>query len=396
MITKFITFLFAFIAINSAAQKIDTTAICADLEDPTANRNYVDEDYTDESNVFWKNIRVVVTVHHDSLGDGWMSEEYVEEAIADLNEQFEEYMFTFELVTIQYHDMNDSDVGTAVLNNQMCLPLTSSANNGMAMDWVWDTEYFMNVHTVPDMCGTILGFAWRYPSPYNVADGVWVQANVFGLDEDYCLLNRAENKTLVHEVGHYFGLYHTFHATDNCNTNVFDDCTQIHDRICDTPPTTVNFSCEDPACWSNWDGHPWENYVHNNHMDYYIDSCRTAFTNGQLLYMHNHMVYNRPTIIGDTETCWGDVNDDYVINTDDLLMLLNNYGNYTEEVSCESCDINFDGYVGTQDLMIMLANWGTGCYGAGEGIFNMEVSPTRKINVEQPWRLFRDKIYIQE
>jgi hypothetical protein len=108
------------------------------------------------------------------------------------------------------------------------------------------------------------------------------------------------------------------------------------------------------------------------------------------------MVYNRPTIIGDTEICWGDVNDDYIINTDDLLMLLNNYDNYTEEVSCEACDINFDGYVGTQDLMIMLANWGTGCYGAGEGIFNMEVSPTRKINVEQPWRLFRDKIYIQE
>ncbi len=94
------------------AQK-DTTSLCAVLEDQPFNR--VDEDYQNPINVYWKDIKTVVHVHY-SIYDSWaeIPEEHVYNAIDNLNEQFEEYMFNFDLIQIRYHDMLD---GTKMVLN---------------------------------------------------------------------------------------------------------------------------------------------------------------------------------------------------------------------------------------------------------------------------------------
>jgi hypothetical protein len=377
------------------AQK-DTTSLCAVLEDQPFNR--VDEDYQNPINVYWKDIKTIVHVHY-SIYDSWaeIPEEHVYNAIDDLNEQFEEYMFNFDLIQIRYHDMIDgNEDGFELATGAKCFPYSTSSMVGYIGNKAWDVEEFMNIHVVPRMCGTILGFAYRYPAYYNVADGVWVETSVFGMDGDYLFLNRDENKTLVHEVGHYLGLHHVFNGVDFCGEDVEEDCTQVHDDICDTPPTKVNFSCVNPVCSNFNPERPWADYIHNNHMDYYIDSCRTAFTDGQLNYMHNHMVYNRPTIIDEEDiTCFGDINGDYVVGTNDLMSIL---ACWEEEPvgDCELCDLTQDGIIGASDILFLNTVYGNQC--AGPMWYYIEEQPAigpREINIDRRWRDVMNNIYKQ-
>jgi len=378
------------------AQK-DTTSLCAVLEEESFNR--VDEDYQDPSNIYWKDVKIVVHVHY-SIYDSWaeIPEEHVYNAIDNLNDQFEDYLFNFDLIQIQYHDMIDgSQDGWELATGAKCFPYSTSTMVGYIGNKAWDTDEFMNIHLVPRMCGTVLGFAYRYPAYYNVADGVWVETSVFGMDGDYLFLNRDENKTLVHEVGHYLGLHHVFNGVDFCGEDADADCTTIHDNVCDTPPTKINWTCESPVCSSFNPDRPWADYIHNNHMDYYIDSCRTAFTEGQFRYMHNHMVYNRPTIIDENDiNCLGDVNGDYVVGSNDLISILGCWGEAADG-NCFACDIDSDGIVGSTDLLIITSAYGNQCYGPMWDYIEEAppVGTSREINVERRWRDVINDIYKQ-
>lgn len=363
----FLIVVFSSLCLHLSSQVIHTDSLCAVFDEYGSDFLDDEVDMTDSSNVYWKTVKIVLHVHY-SVYDSWaeIPLDHVYNSIDNLNEQFEDYMFSFDLVQVRYHDMVDGTTeGYNLATGVTCAPYNQSSLAVYAGDKVWDMDEFMNVHLLPDMCGGILGFAFRYPAFYNWTDGVWVQTSVFGTDGDYLLNYRDENKTLVHEVGHYLGLHHPFNGTDVCNEGVSQDCSQVQDRVCDTPPMPINWSCEAPVCSdeSFWEGQPWEGYVHNNHMDYYIDSCRTAFTYGQFLYMHNHMHYYRYGIIdGIDPTCVGDINGDYVVGSNDLLSVLSCWGSEATGV-CSVCDINSDGFVNLSDLQIVLSVYETQCAG---------------------------------
>ena len=159
---------------------------------------------------------------------------------------------------------------------------------------------------------------------------------------------------MIHEVGHFVSLHHVFRNVDNCGQNL-GDCLETGDFVCDTPPTKLNWSCENPICPPGA-----YDYTPNNHMDYYVDSCRTNFTPGQIERMHAALPVLRPGLTDQPAFCLGDLNNDLVVGQTDFLMFLANWG----DISWEEGDLNGDGYSTVMDFQILIANYGTICFGA--------------------------------
>lgn len=128
-------------------------------------------------------------------------------------------------------------------------------------------------------------FPWDYEQ-FPVYDGVVVNS---GTIPGGSLFPYDEGKTLVHEVGHWLGLFHTFQISPNVNggntllLSIFIgdrvNCLNNNDQVRDTPkqryatrgcPTGRN------SCILNLGLDPIHNY-----MDYSDDYCYTEFTDGQ-------------------------------------------------------------------------------------------------------------------
>ncbi|WP_273444897.1 M43 family zinc metalloprotease [Neolewinella agarilytica] len=149
----------------------------------------------------------------------------------------------------------------------------------------WEPRDYVNVWVVKEICGLglgcgVAGYAY-YPSAHGGrVDGIVVEARWLAGDE-------AKVGVLIHELGHYLGLRHTF---DGGCTN--DDCTTDGDRVCDTPPdqskVAVPCSGTSNSCTTDTDSGfaTDQNDMFINYMDYGFFSCYSAFTAGQRDRMH--------------------------------------------------------------------------------------------------------------
>ena len=152
----------------------------------------------------------------------------------------------------------------------------------------WDRDSYYNIWIVNEIDDNdggsgIQGFAY-FPSSSVSRDGAVILYNAFGTVgnlKSYTNLNR----TVTHEVGHGFSLYHTFQGNSCTESN----CESQGDRVCDTPPTITSTSCNSPACSGT--------QLVENYMDYTNEDCMDMFTQGQKTRMRDALMTQRSSLL---------------------------------------------------------------------------------------------------
>lgn len=156
-------------------------------------------------------------------------------------------------------------------------------NNQLVALSRWPTDRFINIwvtHLIQTpFSGPTLGGGFGPGSViYNAGGGgLYVNYRIVGCDPDgtkgFSLLN-PYGKILSHEMGHYFGLLHTFQGESCTETN----CNIDGDRVCDTEPHN-NARSNDATCNETIECSSREPI--ENLMNYSGPTCGNIFTAGQ-------------------------------------------------------------------------------------------------------------------
>ncbi|WP_310556105.1 PKD domain-containing protein [Flavobacterium sp.] len=148
-----------------------------------------------------------------------------------------------------------------------------------------------------DNSSSVQGFS-TFPNTTSIFDGIVMKYTAFG-DFNTCGCNTLDpfsssGKILAHEVGHYFGLYHTFEG--GCSGANLATCSTSGDLVCDTPPVIQpNRGCPIgiDTC-SDYLNRPDDI---NNYMDYVNENCMLGFTTGQIQRMKDIINLSRPLLV---------------------------------------------------------------------------------------------------
>ena len=233
---------------------------------------------SDYDATFVYDIPVVVHIIQRTNGTGAITDAKVQSQIDILNEDFLALAGTNgangTYCAIQFH------LATVDPSGNTTNGITRSTNDTWFNDsgsyWnslAWDTNEYLNIYT--NSAAGYLGYVPDLPQGGIVgsnADRVVILWSSFGrngpIGPPY-----NQGRTTTHEVGHYFGLWHTFDggcaSVSNCYNN--------GDRICDTnaesqpvfgcPGSKTSCSSPDP---------------YHNYMDYSDDLCMEEFTPEQM------------------------------------------------------------------------------------------------------------------
>ncbi|KAI5364064.1 Putative peptidase M43, pregnancy-associated plasma-A [Septoria linicola] len=189
------------------------------------------------------------------------TQKMIEDQVSTLNDAYSSIGFSF---TLEGSDFTvQEDWAQASAGSDAETEMKQALHMGSYAD--------LNLYFLSDLGDGLLGFCYfptENPSPsMRVLDGCINLADSLpgGEAENYNL-----GLTAVHEVGHWFGLYHVFDG---------NKCTGNGDFVSDTPmQSEATFGC--PTRQDSCPEQEGQDAVHN-YMDYSYDQCLTEFTSGQ-------------------------------------------------------------------------------------------------------------------
>jgi hypothetical protein len=197
--------------------------------------------------------------------------------------------------------------------NRINSPLTNYNFNGIDKDLKnlnrWEPRSYINIWLVNSLSwygnASIAGYAYPPSVAGSQLDGIVLESEYFGKDKSLTV-------PLIHEMGHYLGLLHTFNG--GCKN---DNCLIDGDKVCDTPPDGVNIaiSCNGSfkvnSCFTDDDdssiNNPFREIglggigdqvdLEDNFMDYGFYSCAANFTVGQTQRMRFYLEEKRSDLV---------------------------------------------------------------------------------------------------
>ena len=153
----------------------------------------------------------------------------------------------------------------------------------------WPRSSYLNIWVVTEIDdnGGVAGTQGYAYQPLNsVLDGVTIVHSAVGTIGSV-KSSTNHGKILTHEVGHFLGLFHTYHQTSTCSSET--SCSTQGDLVCDTPTTIYASSCAFPACSGTQQV--------QNYMDATSQSCQNRFTQGQKDRMRSTLENSRVTLL---------------------------------------------------------------------------------------------------
>ena len=220
-----------------------------------------------------KKFTIVAHIVKDTFGNPGVFEETITESLSALNEVFAPICASFEICEFRYID-----------NFQYNL---TNESDWEELQVKYHQDNRINIFFVEliDNTPTKCGFASLAGITNTNSGGIVIKKEC--ADED--------SGTIIHEMGHFFGLLHTFEGN---GTELVDgsNCETEGDAICDTPADPFvtgedmkDYIDEDNECRFispklDANGQFYEPDV-GNFMSYY--PCRCGFTHGQFLRMAN-------------------------------------------------------------------------------------------------------------
>lgn len=275
-------------------------------------------------------------------------------------------------------------------------PLSYDARDNIKALSYWSSSKYLNVwlvNSIENMSGVgiTLGYA-QFPG--------WGSASTYGLvvrhDQWGSIgTSNADGRTATHEVGHCFGLLHTFQS--GCGNN----CSNSGDRICDTPPSfesTQGCNQNQNTCNNDQSGpSPYTSNVVDqieNYMSY--DRCQNMFSKGQIVVMRGAFTtYSRLTSLVSSSNLIATGTNSGFLSPDckPLAYMCQEETSICEGASVTFTDVSYNGPVNSRtwsfpggnpasssDSVVTVTYSTAGIYNAGLTVGNASGSTTKTLN----------------